>query len=67
MAERRASLASAFDLRSSALSFCLPVAASWASTVQSRQRLAKPGLSGRSSKSSPQTAQVLMGKVIRTV
>ena len=59
---RRASLASARLRRSSA---SMEVLVSWAvdsGALHSGQRLAKPGLSGLSSNSSEQTAQVLMGK-----
>ena len=62
MALRRASLASLSALRSSASMRCLGLELSVASAaVHSGQRLAKPGLSGLSSNSSEQTAQVLMG------
>lgn len=65
MALRRCSLASASALRSSAESPGRPVEASSSSgSLQEGQRLAKPGLSGFSSNSSPQIAQVRMGKGI---
>ena len=70
MAWRRASSASFADLRSSA------VMRPWAagpidsealdSSVHWGQRLAKPGLSGLSSNSSLQMAQILIGKGIST-
>src|ERR1700722_11281562 len=64
MAARRASLASASDLRSSA-SMEWPLSESVDSgELQVGQRLAKPGLSGFSSNSSSQTMQTLMGKAI---
>jgi hypothetical protein len=67
MAWRRASLASLAVLRSSALmrpAVAGPVASD--SSVHWGQRLAKPGLSGLSSNSSLQMAQILMGKGIST-
>jgi hypothetical protein len=71
MAWRRASLASLVDLRSSASILRLVAGSVEAGVVDSSllhwgQRLAKPGLSGFSSNSSLQMAQVLMGKGIST-
>jgi hypothetical protein len=71
MAWRRASLASLAVLRSSALMrpwVALPVdsEALDSSSVHWGQRLAKPGLSGLSSNSSLQMAQILIGKGIST-
>lgn len=66
MALRRASLASASALRSSAERPVRPAGPSSSSgSEQEGQRLAKPGLSGLSSNSSPQTAQVRMGNGMR--
>jgi|ERR1700751_4931685 hypothetical protein len=70
MACRRASLASFVVLRSSAV--MRPLVAGLLdsealdSSVHWGQRLAKPGLSGLSSNSSLQMAQILMGKGIST-
>jgi hypothetical protein len=68
MAWRRASFASFADLRSSAdmrpLVVGLVDSAAIDSSVHWGQRLAKPGLSGFSSNSSLQMAQILMGKGI---
>jgi hypothetical protein len=67
MAWRRASFASLVVLRSSAdmrLLVAESIAESLASSLHCGQRLAKPGLSGLSSNSSLQMAQVLMGKGI---
>ena len=66
MAWRRASLASRWVLRSSAVSCCLEpgVGVVDSSALHSGHRLAKPGLSGLSSNSSEQMAQTLMGKGI---
>ena len=70
MASRRASLASLAVLRSSALMWpwvAGPVASELLdSSVHWGQRLAKPGLSGLSSNSSLQMAQILIGKGIST-
>lgn len=59
---RRASLASARLRRSSASMVVLVSAPVASGSLHSGQRFAKPGLSGLSSNSSEQTAQVLMGK-----
>ena len=73
MASRRASLASAAVLRSSAvmrrLSLVPGVAlvASACSTLQSGQRFANPGLSGFSSNSSEHKAQTLIGNGITSL
>ena len=64
MALRLASLTSASALRSSALIWRLSEDSMASSSVQSGQRLAKPGLSGLSSNSSPQIAHTLTGKGI---
>ncbi len=61
MAWRRASLASDWDLRSSALMRVLLTGSADSGELHSGQRLLKPGLSGLSSNSSEQTAQTLMG------
>jgi hypothetical protein len=54
-------------LRSSALKDCLSVPTSASGELHSGQRLANPGLPGRSSNSSPQTTHVLIGKLIPTM
>ena len=62
MAARRASLASAPF--SKVLIFLSEASAAASGAEHSGQRLAKPGLSGLSSNSSEQTAQVRMGKAM---
>src|ERR1700682_6068938 len=64
MALLRASLASLVVLRSSASMVRLAEGEAAFSTLQAGQRLAKPGLSGLSSNSSEQTAQIRRGKAI---
>jgi len=64
MARLRASLASFKVLRSSASMVRLAAGESASSALQAGQRLAKPGLSGLSSNSSEQTAQIRTGKAI---
>src|SRR5882672_8812693 len=64
MASLRAAFTSLALLRSSASTERLSLEEADSSTLQSGQRLAKPGLSGFSSNSSPQTAQALMGNAI---
>ena len=64
MAARRASLASLESLSVGSMWRLARGSAVSSLVLQSRQRLAKPGLSGLSSNSSPQTAQVLMGKAM---
>jgi len=66
MAFLRSSLASAAALRSSALMRDFSTGLDASASLHSGQRLAKPGLSGFSSNSSPQTAQTRMGKLIAT-
>ena len=65
MAWRRASLASAAVLRSSASMARLDAGAALSGSLHAGQRLAKPGLSGFSSNGSEQTTQTLIGKAIR--
>jgi hypothetical protein len=60
----RASFASLTVLRSSASMRRGAVGAVASGALHSGQRLAKPGLSGFSSNSSPQTVQTRMGKAI---
>ena len=60
MASRRAALAPLSVFNGSA-EFCEPLDSS---SLHSGQRLAKPGLPGLSSNSSPQTTQVLIGYAI---
>jgi hypothetical protein len=67
MARLRASLASFNVLRSSASMVRLAAGESAPSLLQAGQRLAKPGLSGFSSNSSEQTAQIRTGKAIRLI
>jgi hypothetical protein len=67
MACRRASFFSLAFLRSSASMCCLDVGAAASSALHSGQRLANPGLSGFSSNSSSQMAQILIGKAIRLI
>jgi hypothetical protein len=64
MARLRASSASFVVLRSSASMLRLAEGETAFSTLQAGQRLAKPGLSGLSSNSSEQTAQIRRGKAI---
>ena len=64
MAPLRASFASFNVLRSSASTLRLAAGESASSALQVGQRLAKPGLSGLSSNSSEQTAQIRTGKAI---
>jgi len=64
MAARRASFASVWLLRSKVSSGLLMVGWTASGSLQDGQRLAKPGLSGFSSNSSEQMAQVLTGKGI---
>lgn len=64
MAFRRASLASLASLRPSASMRVLPVSSLVSGALQVGQRLAKPGLSGFNSNSSPHTMQVLIGNAI---
>ena len=64
MASRRAWLASEADLRSVASMRVLVSVSADSGALQSGQRLLKPGLSGLSSNSSEQMAQVLMGNGI---
>jgi len=64
MAWRRASLTSLADLRSSASILRWDLGALDSGVLHSGQRLAKPGLSGFNSNSSPQTVQVLIGNAI---
>lgn len=64
MACRRASFASLALLRSSASMRRLSEGAASSVSVHSGQRLAKPGLSGFSSNSSPHKAQTLIGNAI---
>jgi len=65
MACLRASFASFCVLRSSASMPRLVVEAAGSGSLQARQRLAKPGLSGFSSNSSEQTAQTRIGNAIQ--
>jgi hypothetical protein len=64
MARLRASFVSFTVLRSSASMLRLAEGETAFSTLQAGQRLAKPGLSGLSSNSSEQTAQIRRGKAI---
>ena len=64
MACLRASLASVWILRSSAVVVCFFVEAAASGSLHEGQRLAKPGLSGFSSNSSEQRAQIRRGKAI---
>jgi hypothetical protein len=66
MAFLRSSLASAAALRSSALMRDFSTGPVASGSLQSGQRFAKPGLSGFSSNSSPQTAQTRMGNAMAT-
>ena len=67
MACLRASFTSLADLRSSASMLRWDLGASDSGVLHSGHRLAKPGLSGFSSNSSPQTVQVLIGNAISTL
>ncbi len=62
MAALLSALASVADFLSSAVMRVLATGRVDSGLLQSGQRLAKPGLSGLSSNSSEQTAQILMGK-----
>jgi len=64
MAFRRASFASLAALRSSASMWVLVESSLNSGALHAGQRLAKPGLSGFSSNSSPHTMQVLIGNAI---
>jgi hypothetical protein len=64
MASLRASLASLRLLRSSASVACFVLDPALSGSLQAGQRLAKPGLSGFSSNSSEQTAQIRIGNAI---
>jgi hypothetical protein len=67
MARLRASFASFKVLRSSASILCLAGEEAASPALQAGQRLAKPGLSGFSSNSSEQTAQIRRGNAIRLI
>jgi|ERR1700722_78257 len=67
MAWRRAAFASLTVLRSSASRRRLVSGVDASAVLHEGQRLAKPGLSGFSSNSSEQTAQILIGKTITTL
>lgn len=64
MALRRSAFASASALRSSALRCRFSWSFSASGSLHSGHRFANPGLPGFNSNSSPQTTQVLIGKLI---
>src|ERR1039457_6655690 len=64
MVRRRASFSSRSSARDSAARRSWATDSADSGSLHAGQRLAKPGLPGRSSNSSEQTTQVLMGKAI---